>query len=497
MMHWRSRLLALLLGALAVLAFAPFSWAPLALLSLTGLFWLWLTAADTPREGFWLGFWYGMGLYGFGASWLFSSLYVHGHAPLPFGIAGTVLWVVFLSLFPALAGVLARWLFRSERPVASLLVVFPAAWTLSELLKQTLFGGFPVLQMGVSHVLTWLDGYAPLLGVLGVSWALAQSAAALVWMIWQGAWLGGGLLFALVWALGGQLGQIQWTTPAGQPVRIALLQGNIPQDEKWEPENLNATLFRYVAMTRQSLGADVIVWPETAIPAFWDLVRDRQLKRFLTQALMLEKAILVGVPIRDEHKRIYNALINIGTLPPRIYRKYHLVPIGEYYPLSDWLRPLFALLNIPFDQFSAGPYPPKVEKVASQPVGMAICFEEQFGEELARQLPQARYFITVSNDAWFDHTLEPAQTLQQVQMRARELGRPFARATNTGHTALIDALGRIVKRLPPYQKGILQGEIQPHEGMTPFARWRLWPVTILLLMLIAGWGYFKWRKRWA
>ena len=480
---WRPRwphLQAAALGVMAVFAFAPFSLAPLALLSLTGLLWLWYRA-ERPSQAFKLGFWYGLGLFGAGASWLFSSLYVYGSAPLPLAVLAVAGWVVYLSLFPALAGWLAKHFSSPAWPVLGLLMIYPAAWVAGEYLRGHLFGGYPVLNMGTSHILTWLDGYAPLLGVYGVSWAVALSAAALVWLIERGAWLGAAVIFAVVWLVGGSLSDIRWTKPIGKPVDVALLQGNIPQDEKWRPTQLYPQLKTYVSMTKQNLGADIIVWPETAVPAFFDLVEKGALKSFIRDAQILDKDILLGTIWRDKnHGHYYNALIDIGKTPYAVYKKYHLVLIGEYYPFGEALKPLFDWLAIPFDQFSPGPFPPEPMRLGRYHAGMAICFETQFGEELRYQLPKANYFITVSNDAWFAHTLEPAQALQEVQVRAKELGRPFARATNTGYTALIDVNGRLVKQLPAYRPGVLRVDVQPYEGLTPFARWGELPVLFLL-----------------
>ncbi|WP_294948064.1 apolipoprotein N-acyltransferase [Sulfurivirga sp.] len=476
----RHDLLALVLGAVSVAGFAPLALAPLTLLALTGLFWL-IWQADTPRQAARRGLWFGLGQFGVGASWLISSVSIYGGAPLPLGVAAVFLWVLYLSFYPALAAWLARLFSSRTFPVLGLLVIYPAAWVAGEWLRGHLFGGYPMLQVGVSHVLTWLDGYAPIFGVLGVSWAVALTAAALVWLAVRQAWIGAALLIAVVWLTGGSLRDVRWTEPAGDPVSVALLQGNVDQADKWKPTMLYPTLKRYVAMTREQLTADVIVWPETAVPAFFDLVEKGALKTFLHDARALGKDILLGAIWRDEDRRhYYNALINVGHVPYQVYRKYHLVLIGEYYPFGDLLKPLFDWLNIPFDQFTPGPFPPRPMKLGDHHAGMAICFETYFGDELRRQLPEADYFITVSNDAWFAHTLEPAQALQDVQMRAIELGRDFARATNTGLTTHVNARGEIVAQLPAYTQGSLRARVQPRSGLTPYARWGDLAVLMLL-----------------
>ncbi len=480
----KTHFIAFLLGALGVFSFAPFSFSPVILVSITGLFYLWLTA-KTTYESIKSGLWFGLGFFGLGVSWLFSSLYIYSNVLLPVAIVMTFLFVLFLALFIALGGGVAGY-FKQQQSTGFLVVVlFPAIWVASELLRSSIFGGYPFLLIGNTHIETWLAGYAPVFGVWGVSWGIAVTAGLLLWLHQKRTWLLASLPLALVWTIGGGLQDIEWVKPVDKPIDIALLQGNIPQEEKWVQSNFLPTLNAYVSMTRKHLDADVIVWPETAIPAYYDVVKKGALMSFIKDIQLLNKSVLVGVIAggrTSEH--YYNALINLNR-PEERYYKHHLVPFSEFFPFSDFFAYMSQLFDIPYATFTHGEKNQPPLELGGQLAGLSICYEMAFGSELAQQLPDATYFITVSNDAWFAHTFEPAQQLQEVQMRALELGREIARSTNTGYTAIVDIKGHIKQQIPAYERGVLRGEVQPYEGLTFYAQWGKTPVLFLLFLLFS------------
>lgn len=487
----QNELAALLLGALSVLAFAPFEAAFILLFTLAGLFWLWQQKAQSVYEGFKIGLWFGLGLFGVGVSWLFSSLYFYSNVNLALSVVATFLFVLFLSLYIALAGALARYFNDKNRPALMLVVLLPAVWVVGEYLRSNLFGGFPFLQIGLSHIDSWLAGYAPLLGALGVSWAVAMSAGLLVWFAQQRAWFVPALLLGLLWAGGGLLQQVKWVEPTGQAIDIALVQGNIAQEKKWRREEFYPSLKRYVEMTKQHIDADVIVWPETAIATYYDVVEKGALYSFIKDAKLMNKDILVGV-IAGKDKTYYNALVNLGN-PEERYYKTHLVPFSEYFPFAGFFKFLNLFFDIPYDSFSKGPDNQPPLELGGHQTGLSVCYEMAFGEELARYLPDAKYLITVSNDAWFAHTFEPAQQLQEVRMRALELGREIARSTNTGYTVIVGVDGQIKAQIPAYEEGVLRDKVQPYDGMTFFAEWKQLPIEVMLFALfgfILGKRYF-------
>lgn len=474
--------MAALLGAVSVFAFAPFGFSPLILGTIAGLFILWLDA-ESKIESIKIGLWFGMGLFGVGVSWLFSSMYFYSAVILPVAVLLTAGFVLFLSLSTALSGWLVHYFKKPDRPAGNLVFLFPAAFLVGELFRATIFGGFPFLLSGLTHHGTWLDGYAPVFGVWGVSWALAISAGLLVWLFKSKSWVLASITLCLIWSVGGLLQKVEWVKPLDKPIEIALVQGNIAQEQKWHSEAFFPTLKTYIELTKENMDADVVVWPETAVPAYFEVVKRGALHQFIKDAQILNTDIVIGVIDGDKgSNHYYNALINVHNPEDRYY-KHHLVPFSEYFPFTSAFEFLAGLFDIPFATFTAGSPEQQPLLLGGQKAGLSICYEMAFGEELATQLPEAKYLITVSNDAWFANTFEPAQQLQDVQMRALELGREIARSTNTGYTAIVDIKGNIKAQIPAYEEGVLRGEIQPYEGLTFYAQWKKLPVLFMLFML--------------
>ncbi len=408
-----------------------------------------------------------------------------GGVPPALAVLLTALFVAFLALFPAAVGALwARLAPRLPFAVACL-ALFPALWTLAEWLRGMIFTGFPWLLLGYAHSDTPLAGYIPLLGVYGVSLLAALLAGALAW-----AWhrrrrpvlIAAGVLLVAVNGLGLGLERLPWSHPAGPPLAVALIQGNVAQDIKWLPEQRAPTLRRYLELTRAHWDADIVVWPETAIPAFAHQI-PRFLERLDQEARRHRTALLVGLPIREpDSPRYYNAMLALGDGEGE-YRKHHLVPFGEYMPLRPLLGPLLDFFAIPLADFSAGPARQPLVRLRGWPVAVSICYEDAFGEEMIRQLPTAALLVNASNDAWFGDSFAPHQHLQIARVRSQETRRWMLRATNTGVTALIDPHGRISARIPQFQEGVLTGTVTPMAGATPYVRWGNVPAIGLALAL--------------
>lgn len=490
----RNRLIALALGALMVAAHAPVGLVPVALVSLAGLFWLW-QQVDTKKAAIQIGFWYGIGFFGVGVSWLISSIYIYAGVHLALSVLATTIFVLFLTSYFMVAGWLVAWLKRPNQLGINWVLLMPAVWVLAEALRASLFGGFPFLLTGNTHALTWLGGYAPVFGVLGVSWVVAISAGVLLWLVMSRSWVLAPMILAVFWLSGAALKNVEWVEADGKPVKVALIQGNIPQDQKWLQEQFLPTLQTYVSLTKQHLDADVVVWPETAIPDYYDRVEKGALRNFIRDAQLLNTDILVGVITRDiATKAYYNAIVNVHQ-PDQVYQKRHLVPFSEFFPFADLFKALSLLFDVPFSSFSAGADDQAPFQLGAHKVGMSVCYEMAFGEELAISAIQSDYLLTVSNDAWFAHTLEPAQQVQDVQMRALELGREIARTTNTGYTVIVGVDGQIKQSIEAYQTGVLRGEVQPYQGKTPFMTWRQLPVFALLALVLAVLVFNRWRSK--
>jgi apolipoprotein N-acyltransferase len=483
--------LALLLGGVSVFGFAPFYLYPLPIVALAGLFHLW-RGVDTPRAAAWLGFWFGLGLFGGGVSWIYVSLHDFGGMPWLSAMLATLAFCAFLALFPALAGSLSARFSASPR-----LIAIPALWVLIEWVRGWIFTGFPWLAMGYSQVpYSPLAGIAPVFGIFGVSLATTACAAIIA------AYVGNqitrrSLLLALAgfWLTGAALKHIEWSEPAGAPTSFSLLQGNIPQDLKWHEAEFRHTLQTYLMLTQKSR-AQLIVLPEMALPVLPEDLPENYLATLAQHARNNGGDVLVGYPERAVvagEFRYYNTMASLGVSPPQAYRKTHLVPFGEFIPfkpLIGWIYRDF--LHIPLADLAPGPAIQHPLQIGGQKVAVNICYEDVFGEEIIRQLPEATLLVNVSNDAWYGHSLASHQHLQMSQARALETARMALRSTNTGATAVIDRDGRVVAQAPHFALGSLDGIAQGFSGSTPYVRWGNWPAICAILLVIGLlWGRKK------
>ncbi len=475
----RAPLAAFALGAATVLGFAPAAIAPLPFLSAAGLLWLWQGAA-TPRRAAALGFAFGLGLFLAGVSWVYISLHDYGAMPAALAAVATLLFCAFLALYPALVGYAQA---RFAGPVAlKQLLLIPALWVLTEWLRGWIFTGFPWLTFGYSQAASPLRGYAPVAGVFGLSW-LVWLCAALLLALARRQGRGAALAaLALVLGLGYGLDRIEWTQPQGAPISVSLLQGNIAQDLKWDAGRFASTVQQYRRMTARS-AARLTILPETAIPRFLDLLDPELVQALAASARSHGGDLIVGVPLRDGPGRYYNSAISLGASPVQRYDKTHLVPFGEFIPPGFGWVP--SVLKIPLSDFSRGGVAQAPLALAGQKIAVDICYEDAFGEEIIRALPEATLLVNVSNVAWFGDSLAPHQHLQISQMRALETGRFMLRATNTGMTAIIDHHGDVAAVLPAFTEGALSGSAQGRSGATPYVRLGNAPLVLLALLACA------------
>jgi apolipoprotein N-acyltransferase len=484
--------LAFSVGLLAVFGFAPFGFFPFTILALTVLFTQWLRA-ENARAAAKVGWAFGFGLFGAGIGWIYIALHDYGDMPFLLALPATALFAAFLALFPALVGYAQA---RLRAPVwTRVTLVMPALWVLIEWLRGLLFTGFPWLAMGYSQAATSpLAGYAPLLGVYGVSLAVAVSAG-LFSLLWLARWSRQGkiawAMLAMLWILGVALRTVEWTQPQGEPIKVSLAQGNIPQELKFREEKLVETLEIYRKLVQQS-DARLIVLPETAVP----LLREEMPGNY---AVILREHvrqnggdIIIGAFERDRGQ-YYNSVFTLGTAESQSYRKNHLVPFGEFIPLRPALGWLInEVLNIPMGDLARGGIAQPPLQVAGQKIAVNICYEDAFGEEIIRALPAATLLVNVSNDAWYGNSHAAMQHNQMSQMRALETGRMMLRATNTGVTSIIGRNGRVLQVLPQHEEGTLTGMAQGYVGSTPYVRWGNALVMGLLgVMLAVAW----WRRR--
>ena len=473
-------------GAACVFGFAPFYAWPVPVLALAALFLVWSRSASALQAAL-SGLAFGLGYFLAGVSWVFVSLHEFGSMPAPLAALATFLFCAYLALFPMAAGWLTARLVQGTAPR---LALAPAALVAFEWLRGWLFTGFPWLNLGTSQVPgSPLAGFAPYVGAYGTSLAVAGAGALLAALVASRSWPRprAWLMAALValFVAGGVLRLYPWTQPAGPPLAVALLQGNVPQQIKWRDDVRAQTLAAYREMIFAARGR-VVVIPETALPAFLDELPAEYLQSLRRHAVETGKVILLGTverEFRGSAFTYFNSVVRISGDAPASFRKRHLVPFGEFIPPG--FRFVLNVLKIPMSDFSRGSDEQPPITAAGVPFGIAICYEDIFGEEVIDALPAAQVLLNVSNDAWFGRSFAAEQHLQASQMRALETGRWMVRSTNTGATAAIAPSGHVATRLPWFTNGILEAEVVPMQGMTPYARWGNY-AALFLVALVAG-----------
>ncbi len=485
-------------GASTTLAFAPYSiWAfyPAAL-----LFVLWQSRRLSPKENFfhWLSF--GFGCFAFGISWVHVSMDTFGGLPLIVSMGLMASLAFYLALYPALAGYLTAKLTHFQRSRSwhvyfRYLGLFPALWVFTEWMRGWVLTGFPWLWAGYSQTQGPLSELGSVIGALGLSYVIALLCGSVVLVLYK-RFASAIIILSLVLISTYLAPKISDITPRNETVKVALVQGNIAQSMKWEPDALWPTLLKYMDLSRPNFDADIIIWPEAAIPAPESMVADF-LHNTDKVANLNNSAIITGI-ISMQKNDFYNSLIVLGNAnhPEQSegdyvgngindYKKHHLLPVGEFVPFETILRPLAPFFNLPMSSFARGTYEQKNLNALGYQVAPALCYEIVFPEQLRANVNKdTDFLLTVSNDAWFGDSIGPLQHMEIAQMRAIELGRPLVRATNNGVTAVVDIKGRITHQLPQFKAGVLVADVPLFDGETWFKRIGQTPLLILCSLLI-------------
>ncbi|HSC76827.1 MAG TPA: apolipoprotein N-acyltransferase [Pseudomonadales bacterium] len=472
-------------GALLPLALAPFDWwwfAPLPLLA-----YLWLSQNISCRRRYWRSFLFGLGCYGTGASWIYVSVHEYGPAPAPLA----ALLIFLFSCFMALLFLIPMWCwhrFIQDKPLG-IAIGFPAAWMLDEWFRSWILTGFPWLFIGYSQTNTFMGNWAPVTGVYGISFWLALLTSTLFIALQQRKLFWAPVLTLVLAATGAiTLGKIEWTNAVpGLQQPFALIQGNVPQQMKWKPEQRQAIRALYRDMSTPFWQKNtLVVWPEAAIPELYTPEHpyfsaiDEQLKNN-------GGALITGVPsahVEADGTRVFhNSMLGLGEASG-FYHKQRLVPFGEYVPLQKWLEGLLDFFKMPISDFQVGPANQPNMNSGIMSIASSICYEIAYPELVAAQAGDADFLLTVSNDTWFGASIGPHQHLQMAQMRARENAREMLRATSNGISAFIDRKGEIISRSPQFERFILQGTVQAYRGHTPYQQFGNWPMLVLCTGLL-------------
>jgi len=500
-------LLSLIAGGILPLAFAPWHYFWLAPLVTAVLLTIWIKS--TPWRAALNGWLFGLGVFGVGASWVYVSIHRFGGASILLASFLTALFIITLALFLAIQG----YCFARFTP-RKFVLGFPVFWVLFEWLRSHFFTGFPWLLLGYSQTNSPLRGYAPIIGVYGISFLVALSAALIVAILKRVTsqkpvachsptqsvdrriqavllvlprliekllkrrfiYL---IILILIWIIGGVLAQINWTKPISKPIKVSIVQGNIPQQIKWSPEQIKPTMQHYKNLTDWQ--NDIIVWPEAAI-----ILPLPYAQHFVNQMSRVAKkhhaSLILGIPVQI-NSQYYNAAIAVGA-GSGVYYKQRLVPFGEYVPFENILRGLFTFFDLPMSEFVAGAKNQKLLRAGNVLIAPYICYEVAYDNLVRQDLPRAQLLITLSNDAWFGKSIAAAQHLQIGQMRCLETGRYMLFSTNNGISAIINPHGKIIARLPRFKTDVLNGKVYAIRGTTAVQVIGTYEIVIVLSFLV-------------
>jgi len=449
-----------------------------------------LTASPKDAAGHY--FWFGFGMFLVGTYWIYISVVVFGNADLWIAL----LLMVGLTLIIACLMWVAGWFTSSlcHGEPWRLYFVGPAAWVLIEWVRGWIFTGFPWLAHGYGQIDSALAGFAPVLGVYGVSLMLLfGTTAVLVASMTTGRerFIAAGLI-PLPWILGGLLGFVDWTEDYGKAVRTTIIQAGLSQDEKWLRQNRESIMDNYRKATLSVPDSELVIWPEVAIPALHDQVED-YLRNVDRDAKRNKQTVLLGIlesnRERSTEAKVYNSVFMLGGKERQIYRKRHLVPFGEYFPVPKSVREWMRLRNLPYADLAAGDdVQPILIAANGAKLSVAICYEDAYGSEYLYAFPGTDILINVSNDAWFGDSLAPHQHLQIARMRALEFGRYAVRSTNTGISAFIGPEGELLQTSRQFENDVLTQSIRLRRGMTMYAGYGNWPVIGFCFLVLS----FSW-----
>lgn len=491
-----SHVVATVAGAALSLAFAPFDLWLLAVLSPALLFVLWADA--TPRRAATLGFAFGAGMFAAGTYWLYVSIHGFGKAPLWLAIGLMGALVALMACYSTLLGYLATRFFP-RRGWLRLLVGLPAGWVLLEWIRGWFLSGFGWLSLGYSQTDSWLAGWAPIGGVYLISLLVAIMSGALAMWWLEGRRVAKIAICALLvpWLVGALLERVEWTRAAGDPVGIAIVQGAIPQDEKWLLENRENSLRRYRDLTLSALGTPLIVWPEAAAPELANNLVP-YLSELSRAAQSKGSSLLLGL-IRAERREpaakdavrgepqveYFNSILALGE-DIAWYDKHHLVPFGEFFPVPQYVRQWLRLMSLPYSDFTRGARSQPPLRIAGLALSASICYEDAYASSQLSAARESTALVNVTNDAWFGDSTARHQHLQISRMRAIEARRYLIRAANDGVSAVIGPQGEFVARAADFKTVVLRAKVTPRSGSSPYLSLGNWLVLVLATIGLAA-----------
>jgi apolipoprotein N-acyltransferase len=479
--NWIQLTIALLAGGLIPFSFAPFNIWPLGIVGLS-IFAI-LINQQTLKQVLWRSWWFGVGMYAVGVSWIYVSISGFGGAPAPLAAFLVLIFSFFMAAcFSLPFYVFGRWFSSSK---LSLLIAFPATWLLSEWLRTWLLTGFPWLFIGYADLTNWLSGWAPVVGVMGLSFFSVLTAGLLAQIIYQPGksrrLIVGSISVIVIWGAGFALQKTEWTQVSSTPTSVAIVQPNVNQEDKWQNDFRDTNFDLLRTKTEPLWGHKLIIWPEAAIVQPYSTVLPF-LNEMNRKAADSESGLITGIIFDDQEKEVYyNSVVTFGKAIG-IHHKRRLVPFGEYVPFEP-LRNLIEFFNLPTSIISLGPEEQHGLKVDDLMIAPSVCYEVAFPDLIAKNAVDAQLLISVSNLGWFGDSLGRHQFMQMAQMRALETQHYYAYSTNNGPSAIFNRKGIITVQTKAFEQATLSGEIYATDGSTPFMRFGSLP---MVLISIAG-----------
>lgn len=481
-------------AALLPLAFAPYNYWPIAILSPAYLLWGWMNPKlkaffpsrskyfnTEPKQAFWTGFVYGLGMFGVGVSWVFVSIHQFGNTEAPLAVFLTAVMVSLLALLTGVQGYLLKRFFKGSKTTFCLLG-FPSLWVMFEWFRSVYFTGFPWLFLGYTQLNTPLAGYAPISSVYASSLFVVVTAGILIFLLQRKNNKILALLMLLaIWGGGELLRHQNWTEILPETHSVSLVQGNVPPIDKFtQADPIQAARNVYGALTEKHWDSHLIIWPENAIAYPLPMVEP-----FLNELKSIAEAnnstLITGIQTILNNKDYYNSMIALGV-GSGIYHKRHLVPFGDYLPFESYLRGLINFFDIPMSSFVSGPEKQTLLKTEKFTIAPLICYEIAFPELVRETTQDANTIITISEDGWFGDSFGPHQHLEIARMRALETGRFLLRATTSGISAIVNPKGELIATSPQFQPLVLKGTFKIVQGETPWMKLGLMPLFIILLL---------------
>lgn len=498
-------LIALFAGLLVPFSLSPHNYKSLAFVSIILL--LFAINKTSIKQAIKKGYLYGLGSFGYGVSWIFISIHDHGNATVILaGILTMLLICGILAFYPAIKLGLYKYLedhkTKNNKSSSKALSIINLAsiWVLIDWLQGWLFTGFPWLYLGYSQTNGLLAGYAPILSVFGLTW-LIIFLAGLLYLLLKNTLLfiknnkfqyninyslNYLIVIVMIFTMGASLNTIQWTSKNKETENIILIQGNIPQENRWDLKLFEHNIAIYENLTANFWENNTIIWPEGAVnlPLPYS---QKLIDKWHQQALNNNSTLIIGIPnLANQKNQFFNSIIALGN-GNGLHNKNKLVPFGEYVPLETLLRGLISFFDLPMSNFISGASEnPHFNLLNSNSINWMpfICYEIAYPDYVIEHAKNGNAIITISNDSWFGDSIGPWQHLQLAQMRALETAKPVIRATNNGVTAIIDQHGKITNQIPQFESGVLKDKINGYTGMTPIMYYGVNSIILLCFVLI-------------